>query len=129
MLKNIDKKQLAEKSVAYGKTGIGFALKAGILYVSLVILGLIGGGFGAYYGADHFGYGGWWGALAAFLGVIAGGIGGFYLAQVIIMGLIQDMLLDAGIAAGKMGYKAAMKKLQEKKAADLAPKQDTENKA
>lgn len=126
MLRNIDKKQLAEKSVAYGKTGIGFAIKAGILYVALVIFGLFGGGFGAYYFAAHFGYGGWWGALAAFAGVVAGGAGGFWLAHIIIMGLIQDMLLDAGIEAGKMGYKAAMKKLQEKNVADRAKSQNTE---
>ena len=120
-LDNIDKKKLAEQAVAHGKTGLGLAVKAGILYVALVVLGLIGGGIGAYQGAGHFGYGGWWGTLAAFIGVIAGGVGGFFLAQIIILGIMQDMLLDAGIEAGKIGYKAAMKKLAEKKAATNTP--------
>lgn len=114
----LDKKQLAEQAVAHGRAGIGLAFKAGVIYIVLVLLGLVGGGFGAVYGAAHFGYGGWWGTLAAFIGTIAGGIGGFFLAQLIILGIVQDMLLDAGIEAGKMGYRAAMKKLAEKKAKD-----------
>lgn len=121
-----DKKQLAEKAVTHGKTGLGLAVKGGILYVVLVILGLIAGGYGGWWCADHFGYGGWISTLSLLLGAIGGAVGGFFLAPVVIMGLLQDMLLDAGIEVGKIGYRGAKKKWAEIKAKDKAcPPSDT----
>ena len=111
----LDKTELKSKAATYGKLGVGFAIKAGIVYVLLVFFGLFAGGIGGYWLAAHFDYGGWKATLAAIIGVIAGGWGGFITAQIVVVGLVQDMLLDAGIAAGKVGYKKGRQLLQERR--------------
>lgn len=112
---NVDKEKVAAQAAAYGKQGFGLAVKAGILYVILTVAGFIGGGIGGYWGAAHFDLGAWVAVLSALAGMAAGGFAGFFLAQVVILGIIQDMLLDAGIKTGKVGFKAAMKLLKESK--------------
>ena len=114
----IDKKKLKEHVVSYGKTGTLLAFKACVLYIALTVSGFVFGGIGGYWGAEYFDYSAWVGVICALAGIIAGGIGGFFLAQIIIVGIAQDMLLDAGIKAGKTGYKTAIKYLNEKKEKD-----------
>jgi hypothetical protein len=113
----LDKKEMKTKAASYGRAGFGLAVKAGILYAAFILLGLVGGGIGGGWGAALAGWEGWVAGLCAFLGVIAGGIAGFFLAHIAVLGIIQDMLLDAGIKAGKVSYRAGMKLLREKRAA------------
>jgi hypothetical protein len=117
----IDREELAARATTYGKLGFGFAVKAVVLYIVFTILGLVGGGFGGYFGADHFGYGGWWGTLAAILGVAAGGIAGFFTAKIIVFGMVEDVLWSAGIKAGKVGYKKGMELMKEQRERATAP--------
>jgi uncharacterized membrane protein YdjX (TVP38/TMEM64 family) len=100
----LDKKELASKAAVYGKQGAGFAVKAAIVYVVTFALGLIGGATGAYYGAAHFGYGGWWGALASVIGLAAGGVAGFFAGKIAVVGMVEDMVWSAKYKAGKAGY-------------------------
>ncbi len=100
----LDKKELAAKAATYGKQGAGFAVKAAIVYVVTVALGLIGGATGVYYGAAHFGYGGWWGMLAALIGLAAGGVAGFFAGKIAVVGMLEDLYFSAKYKAGKMGY-------------------------
>ncbi|MCE9507813.1 MAG: hypothetical protein K8R48_05790 [Alphaproteobacteria bacterium] len=111
----LDKEKITAQAVDYGKIGFRLAVKAGILYAALAALGFILGGIGGYWGAVHFGYNAWIGAVCALAGVMTGGLAGFFLAQIVLMGMMQDMLLDAGIQAGKTGFRAAMKLLEEKR--------------
>jgi hypothetical protein len=113
----LDKKEMKTRAASYGRAGFGLAVKAGILYAAFILLGLVGGGAGGWWGAAHLGWSGWSTGLCAFLGIVAGGVAGFFLAQIAVLGIIQDMLLDAGIKAGKVGYRAGMKLLREKRAA------------
>lgn len=119
-LKNIDRKKIAAKATDYGRMGFRLALKAAAVYAGLVLFGIAGGGYGVYWVADYFGHGGWLGSIGAFIGTVAGAIGGFWLAHIVVMGLAQDMLLDAGIEAGRTGLRSAMKMLKEKRAPDTA---------
>jgi len=111
----IDKEKIRKHAVNYGKTGYRLAIKAVILYFALIVSGIVFGGIGGYWGAEHFGYNALIGVVCALLGIITGGIGGFFLAQVIIVGIMQDKLLDAGIQTGKAGYRTAKKFMEEKR--------------
>ena len=111
----IDKEKIRKHAVNYGKTSYRLAIKTVILYFALIVSGLIFGGIGGYWGAEHFGYNALIGVVCALAGIIVGGVGGFFLAQVIIVGIMQDKLLDAEIKTGKAGYRAAIKFLKEKK--------------
>ena len=115
----IDKKKLKKHAVSYGKTGTLLAFKACVLYIALIVFGLIFGGIGGYWGAAYFDFSTWIGVVCALAGIVAGGIGGFFLAQIIIVGLAQDMLLDAGIQAGKTGYRKAKKFMEEKREKEM----------
>jgi uncharacterized membrane protein YdjX (TVP38/TMEM64 family) len=109
----LDKKELAAKAAIYGKQGAGFAVKAAIVYVVTFALGLIGGATGAYYGAAHFGYGGWWGALASIIGLAAGGVAGFFAGKIAIVGMVEDMVWSAKYKAGKAGYEKSKELVEE----------------
>ena len=103
------------KAADYARLGAKLAVQAAIWYVALTVIGFFAGGIGAYWLAAHFGQGGWWGALAAVLGLGFGAIAGFFTGQIVVMGIIQDMMLDAGIKTGKIGYKHAKRLLAERK--------------
>ncbi|MFH1158258.1 MAG: hypothetical protein V1721_05170 [Pseudomonadota bacterium] len=118
----VDKEKLREHAVSYGRIGYRLALRAGFLYVALTMSGLVFGGIGGYWGAEHFGYNAWIGIACALAGIITGGVGGFFLAQTVIIGLMQDKLLDAGIQTGKAGYRTAQKFLKEKKEKEMRDK-------
>lgn len=109
----LDKKELASKAAAYSKQGAGFAVKAAIVYGVTVALGLIGGATGAYYGAAHFGYGGWWGALASVIGLAAGGIAGFFAGKIAVVGMLEDLYFSAKFKAGKAGYEKSRELVKE----------------
>lgn len=113
----LDREKMKTHAADYGRKGFGLAVKAGILYAALIFLGLVGGGIGGWWGAEHFGFGAWIATLCSLLGVAIGGIAGFFAAHIAVVGIVQDMLLDAGIKAGKVGYRAGMKLLKEKRAA------------
>lgn len=124
MIPKLDKKQLKEQALKAGKLGAGFAVKAAIIYVITMVLCFIGGGVGGYYGADYFAWTGWKVWVCTVTGLIAGIVAGFYTGQMIVYGMVQDLMFDAGIEAGKAGYKAAKKKLDEHEAKQAAlPKQ------
>lgn len=110
----LDKDQLKSHARTYGKKSLGFALKAGVLYAVLTVIGLIGGGVGAHWAADHYALAAWLDWVCTIAGVALGGVIGFFAAQLIIMDIVQEMVLDAGIDAGKAGYKMAKAKLAER---------------
>ena len=85
--------------------------QGGRLYAALTVIGLIGGGIGGHFAADHYALATWLDWLSTIGGIALGGIIGFFAAQFIIMDIIQEMAMDAGIEAGKVGYKAAKAKL------------------
>lgn len=117
---NTKHEKIASAAVDYGRVGLRLAIKAGILYIILTGLGLVLGGIGGYWGVAHFGYAAWLCVAGALAGVAVGGVGGFFLAQIVIIGVVEDMLLDAGIRTGKTGYRAAMKLLRERNS-DVTP--------
>ena len=121
MIPKLDKKQLKEQALKAGKLGAGFAVKAAIIYFVTMLLCFIGGGVGGYYGADYFDWSGWKVWVTTLTGLIAGLVAGFYAGQMIVYGMVQDLMLDAGIEAGKMGYKAAKKKFDAQKAEEKPP--------
>ncbi|HYD19732.1 MAG TPA: hypothetical protein VEF76_14770 [Patescibacteria group bacterium] len=117
----LDKAQLREQAQLYGKRGAGFAFKAFVIYAIATLLGLVGGGISGWWGADHFDLASWLRWACTLLGIVAGGAVGFIAAQLIVMDMIQEMILDAGIEAGKAGYKAAKTKLAERQQAAENP--------
>ncbi len=121
----LDKDQLKTHAKTYGKKGVGFAIKAAILYVALTVIGLIGGGIGAHWAADHYALATWLDWVSTIAGIALGGVIGFFAAQLIILDMMQEMVLDAGIEAGKAGYKAAKAKLAER--SDQEPEKAAEN--
>ncbi len=107
----LDKDRLKTHAKTYGKKSVGFAIKAAILYAILTVIGLIGGGIGAHWAADHYALAAWLDWVCTIGGIALGGVIGFFAAQFIILDMIQEMVLDAGIDAGKAGYKMAKTKL------------------
>lgn len=114
----MDKKQLTEKARLYGTVGFRLTVKAVVLHIIFVTGGFLAGIAGGWWGAVFFDWSGWLTLLCALLGAVIGGIGGYFLAQVVMVGIIQDMLLDAGIEAGKVGYRKAKTLLQERRQKD-----------
>lgn len=120
----LDKDQLKAHAKTYGRKSAGFAVKAAALYAMLTIIGLVGGGIGAHYAADHYALAAWLDWVCTIGGIALGGVAGFFAAQFIILDMIQEMVLDAGIDAGKAGYQMAKAKLAEKdgQTAEKTPK-------
>lgn len=112
----LDKDQLKTHAKTYGKKGVGFAIKAAVIYAVMTIIGLIGGGIGGHWAADHYALAAWLDWVCTIGGIALGGIIGFFAAQLIILDMMQEMVLDASIDAGKAGYKAAKAKLAERNA-------------
>jgi uncharacterized membrane protein YdjX (TVP38/TMEM64 family) len=123
-LDELDKKELATKAAAYGKKGAGFAIKAAIVYTVTVVLGLIGGATGAYYGAAHFGYGGWRGVLASHIGLTPGGIAGFFAGKIAVVGMVEDLYFSAKYKAGKAGYDKSRELIGELRNNKTAPPEE-----
>jgi hypothetical protein len=121
----LDKDQLKMHAKTYGKKSVGFAIKAAMLYAVLTIIGLIGGGIGGHWAADHYALAAWLDWVCTIGGIIAGGVIGFFAAQLIIFDMMQEMVLDAGIDAGKAGYKMVKAKLAEPNG--QAPETSAEN--
>ncbi|MDI1227601.1 MAG: hypothetical protein PSY14_07955 [bacterium] len=121
----LDKQELKTHAKAYGKKSVGFAIKAAILYAILTVIGLIGGGIGAHWAADHYALATWLDWVSTIAGIALGGVIGFFAAQFIIMDMIQEMIQDAGIEAGKAGYKAAKAKLADRNGQE--PEKPAEN--
>lgn len=121
----LDRDQLKAHAKTYGKKGVGLAIKAAILYAVLTVIGLIGGGIGGHFAADHYALAAWLDWVCTIAGIIAGGVIGFFAAQMIIIDMMQEMVLDAGIDAGKAGYKMAKTKLAER--SGQAPEKPAEN--
>ncbi len=115
----IDHATIKLKAADYARMGAKLAVQAVIWYAALTVVGFFAGGIGAYWCAAHFGFNGWWASLAALFGLGVGAIGGFFTGQIVVTGIIQDMMLDAGIKTGKIGYKHAKKMLAERKALAL----------
>jgi len=111
----LDKEHIKLKAIDYTRMGAKLAVQAVWWYVAMTVVGFFAGGIGAYWGAAHFGYGGWLGFVAALLGLGLGAVAGFFTGQMIVLGIIQDMMLDAGIKTGKIGYKKARQLLQERR--------------
>ncbi|MDE1152484.1 MAG: hypothetical protein PW788_08100 [Micavibrio sp.] len=111
----LDKENIKLKAIDYTRMGAKLAVQAVWWYVAMTVIGFFAGGIGAYMAAAHFGYGGWLGFIAALLGFSLGTIAGFFTGQMIVLGIIQDMMLDAGIKTGKIGYKRARQLLQERR--------------
>lgn len=121
----LDKDQLKTQARTYGKKSLGFAVKAAVLYAMLTVIGLIGGGIGGHWAADHYALAAWLDWVCTIGGILLGGVAGFFAAQFIILDMIQEMVLDAGIDAGKAGYQMAKTKLAERNA--QTPEKTTEN--
>jgi hypothetical protein len=121
----LDKDQLKAHAKTYGKKGAGLAIKAALLYVALTAIGLIGGGIGGHWAADHYALAAWLDWVCTIAGVAAGGVIGFFAAQLVILDMMQEMVLDAGIDAGKAGYKMAKAKLAERNGQE--PEKTAEN--
>ena len=117
----LDPDLIKSRGLDYGRMGAKLAVQAAVLYISLTVVGFFGGGIGAYIVAAHFDYGGWWGLLAAIFGFGAGAVLGFVTAQIVIAGIIQDMMFSLGIKTGKMGYTHAKRLLAELRQKNTPP--------
>lgn len=104
--------KIKDRAASYSKTGISLAIKTLVLYAALTITGLFLGAIGGYWIAAHFMMSFWVTVLFAILGLAGGGLCGFFLAPVIILGLAQDMLLEAGLKTGKFGLQTIRKLLK-----------------
>lgn len=109
----LDAQNISLRARDAARLGAKLALQAALLYGGLTLAGFFGGGIGCYCLAAHFSHGGGIGLLAALAGLALGAVAGFFLAQMIIAGIIQDMMLGLGLKTGKIGYRKARQLLAE----------------
>lgn len=118
----IDRGKITAGARKHGRLGLALAKKAGLLYFVMINAGALLGAIGGYHGILWLHWPEWLAALTSFLLFFGGAFIGFALAQVIIMGFLQDIMVDAGIKVGKKGWRAAIAKLEKRQAEKTAEK-------
>lgn len=110
-LANEDKKkpeqeEILAKVAKAGNKIVRLTMLAGILYVVMTPVGAILGAIGAGIAVGYFDFGGWMITGASVLGFALGGVTGFFTAQIVIAGMVEELLFSAGIKASGMGLQA-----------------------
>lgn len=107
--KKEDKTVKEEVLVKVAKAGdkiVRLTMTAGILYAVMTPAGAILGAIGAGIVIGHFDFGGWMITGGSLLGFALGGVTGFFTAQIVIAGMVEELLFSVGLKASGMGLQA-----------------------
>lgn len=107
--KKEDKSMQEEALVKVAKAGnkiVRLTMLAGILYAVMTPVGAILGAIAAGIAVGYFDYGGWLVTGGSLLGFFLGGVIGFFTAQIVIAGMVEELLFSAGLKASGMGLQA-----------------------